>query len=322
MALELAVAARVGRTLRGKYRLDQVLGVGGMAAVYAATHRNRKRFAVKVLHPEVCDDEVSRQRFLREGYAANSVAHPGAVVVLDDDVADDGSAFLVMELLEGKTLEDIWAARGGSLPVHSALWLVRQLLEVLEAAHARDILHRDLKPANLFLTRKGRLKVLDFGLARVLEPCLQRITAGDVPLGTPAFMAPEQALGKTGEIDARADLWAVGATLFTLISGELVHEGAGSQQLTARAQTEPTRSLGSVRPQLPRAVIELVDRALSFDRDERWPSARAMSQALEDAQLATFGVPLSGFLGEPSAAELCAGRGRSKPQLATRERSA
>lgn len=305
MTLEAPVTARLGRTLCGKYRLDHVLGVGGVAAVYAATHRNRKRFAIKLLHPEVSSDDITRQRFLREGYAANSVRHPGAVAVLDDDVAEDGSAFLVMELLEGRSLEDIWAARGGALPVHTALWLGRQLLDVLEAAHARDILHRDIKPGNLFLTHEGALKVLDFGLARLLEPSLQRITAGDVPLGTPAFMAPEQALGKASEIDARADLWAVGATLFTLISGALVHEGSSSRELTASAETEPARSLASVCPQLSPAIIELVDRALSFDKASRWPHAAAMRDALDAAQLAAFDAPVPRRLSDPSPAELC-----------------
>jgi serine/threonine protein kinase len=305
MTLDALVASRLGCTLRGKYRLEQVLGVGGMAAVYAATHRNRKRFAIKVLHPDVSNDDGNRKRFLREGYAANSVLHPGAVAVLDDDVAEDGSAFLVMELLEGRSLEDIWTARGGTLPVHTALWFGRQLLDVLEAAHTREILHRDLKPANLFLTRDGALKVLDFGLARVLEPSLPRITTGDVPLGTPAFMAPEQALGKRAEIDARADLWAVGATLFTLISGELVHEGASSRQLAASAETEPARSLAAVGPHLPPSVTELIDRALSFDKTSRWPSAVAMRDALDAAQLATFDGPVSRLPIDPSTAELC-----------------
>src|SRR5580704_8315317 len=113
--------ARLGRVLRGKYRLDRVLGIGGMATVYAATHRNKKRFAIKMLHPELSMREAIRTRFLREGYVANSVEHPGAVAVLDDDVAEDGSAFVVMELLDGSAVDTLWEKHGKRLPLPLAL---------------------------------------------------------------------------------------------------------------------------------------------------------------------------------------------------------
>ena len=152
--------------LDGKWHLDSVLGIGGMATVYAATHRNQKRVAIKMLHPEVSVDKQVTTRFTREGYLANTVGHPGTVSVLDDDVAEDGSAFLVMELLEGQTLDAMWE-KSGTLPVGEVLLLTDQLLDVLIAAHAKGILHRDLKPENLFLTKEGQLKVLDFGIARL-----------------------------------------------------------------------------------------------------------------------------------------------------------
>jgi serine/threonine protein kinase len=158
---------RIGTVLKGKYTLDRLLGAGGMAAVYAATHRNQKQFAVKMLHAELSVHEDIRARFLREGYAANSVKHPGAVAVMDDDTAEDGAAFLVMELLEGTTIEGWWEQAGQRLDVESVLRIAWQLLDVLAAAHAKAIVHRDIKPANLFVTRNGELKVLDFGIARV-----------------------------------------------------------------------------------------------------------------------------------------------------------
>src|SRR6185295_5196647 len=143
---------------------------GGMACVYAATHRNGMRGAVKLLHPEFALDEGTRARFLREGYVANRVAHPGAVQVLDDDATEDGTVFLVMELLEGEALRTRAASRpGGKLEIIEVLNIADQLLDVLAAAHARGIVHRDIKPDNLFWTRDGRLKVLDFGIARALE---------------------------------------------------------------------------------------------------------------------------------------------------------
>src|SRR5215813_9714153 len=127
--LRVSVAARVGRVLNGKWRLDALLGVGGMAAVYAATHRNQKRVAVKILLPELSNDGEVRARFLREGYAANTIGHPGAVSVLDDDVTEDGSAFLVMELLEGETVEARWERKGNQLDLIEALTVADQLLD-------------------------------------------------------------------------------------------------------------------------------------------------------------------------------------------------
>ena len=163
--------ARIGAVLRGKYRLDRVLGVGGMAAVFAATHRNGKEFAVKLLHPEPSLQADMRARFLREGYVANAVKHAGAVTVIDDDVTEDGSAFLVMELLEGKTVEAVWDERAGrrTLDLRVVVAVAMQLLDVLAAAHKNHVVHRDVKPANLFITRDGQLKVLDFGIARIRD---------------------------------------------------------------------------------------------------------------------------------------------------------
>jgi serine/threonine-protein kinase len=286
--------ARLGRTLRGKYRLDRILGVGGMAAVYVATHRNAKQFAVKVLHPEISLHEAIRTRFLREGYVANSVKHPGAVAVLDDDVAEDGSAFLVMELLEGSPLDDVWLRHDRRLPVSLALSIGDALLDVLSAAHDHGIVHRDLKPANLFLTQDGALKVLDFGIARLHDDTGGGGTvSGAGLLGTPAFMSPEQALAKAREIDAQTDLWAAGATLFTLISGALVHEGENAPQLLVAAATKHARSLAVVAPDLPKPIADVIDRALAFDKRDRWPTAASMREALQQASVEALSTPIA-----------------------------
>jgi serine/threonine protein kinase len=288
-------AQRLGTVLRGKYRIDRVLGVGGMAVVYVATHRNQKQFAVKMLHPELSVREDLRARFLREGYAANSVRHPGAVAVLDDDTAEDGAAFLVMELLEGAAVEAVWERAGGRLPVDVVLGVGWQLLDVLASAHANGIVHRDIKPANLFLTREGQLKVLDFGIARVRDAAMTaaNMTSTGVLLGTPAFMAPEQALARSGDIDARTDVWTSGATLFTMLTGQSVHEAENAAQIMILAATTPSRALGSVATWVPAPVAAVVDRALAFERAHRWPDAGSMRDALRDAHLTAFGRPLS-----------------------------
>src|ERR1700733_8991922 len=147
--LEIQARERIGTVVRDKYRIDDVIGIGGMAVVYKATHRNKAEFALKMLHPELCRRQSVRTRFLREGYAANSVKHPGAVKVVDDDIAEDGSAFLVMELLQGLSVEDLWFRAERQMPIRPVLAMADQLLDVLAAAHAKTIVHRDIKPANL-----------------------------------------------------------------------------------------------------------------------------------------------------------------------------
>jgi eukaryotic-like serine/threonine-protein kinase len=284
------VRARVGSTLKGKYRLDRVVGVGGMAAVYAATHlRNASRVAVKLLHREVAVDESVRARFLREGYVANSVAHPGAVRILDDDTAEDGAVFLVMELLEGETLDARWERSGHRLGAREVSRLVYQLLDVLATAHEKGIVHRDIKPENLFLTRSGVLKVLDFGVARMLQGPVTSTRPGGI-IGTPAFMAPEQVLDKI--VDAQSDLWSVGATAFTLLSKRYVHEADSAGEMMVIVGSRPARSLALVAPDVPAVLASVVDRALMFEKSARWSDARAMQSALAGAYRDAFGAPI------------------------------
>jgi len=271
---------RVGTILKKKWHLDQLLGVGGMAAVYAATHRNKKRVAIKMLHAELSQDEAIRKRFLREGYIANSVAQRGAVAVDYDDVTEDGLAFLVMELLDGETIEHRWRRKDRSLSPLEALSLVDQLLETLAAAHGQGIVHRDLKPENMFLTRDGTVKVLDFGIARVRELSTPQTTLAGSAIGTPAFMAPEQARGRWQDVDGRTDLWAVGATLYTLITGKFVHAGENAQETLALAATRPARSIAERRPDLHPSLVAFIDKALSYDMAGRFPDATTMQHAL------------------------------------------
>ncbi len=275
--------SRVGEVLKGKYRLDKVLGIGGMAAVYAATHlRNANRVAVKVLHAELAREPTVRERFLREGYAANSVGHPGTVRILDDDTAEDGTVFFVMDLLDGETLDARWERKGRRLPDPEVAQLIYQVLDVLAAAHAKGIIHRDIKPENLFYTRDGVVKVLDFGIARLLEGSVKATRTGGL-LGTPAFMSPEQVLGKSKDIDAQSDLWSVGATAFTLVSGRFVHDAETAQELMVFTGSRPARSLGTVVSGLPPAFVRVIDRALAFNKAERWADARAMQKGLQEA---------------------------------------
>jgi serine/threonine protein kinase len=287
--------ARVGKVLKDKWRLDALLGIGGMAVVYSATHRNQKRVAIKVLLPELSGDAEIRSRFVREGYAANTIEHPGALSVLDDDVTDEGLPFLVMELLDGETVDARWLRAGQRLELAEVLTIACAVLDVLVVAHAKGVVHRDIKPENLFLLRGGGLKVLDFGIARVLEgarPAGRNETRAGTVMGTPAFMAPEQALAKWDEVDGRTDLWAVAATMFTLLSGTHVHEGANGNEQFVKSATQPARSIATAVKGLPRSVVALIDRALRFDRTARWPDARAMQDGVRGAYEALTGTPL------------------------------
>jgi len=268
---------RVGAVLRGKWTIDRLLGVGGMAAVYEGTHRNGKRGAIKMLHLEHSTDADVRARFLREGYVANTVNHPGAVSVFDDDVAEDGSVFIVMELLVGKTLEELSRERPDKrLGILETMRYADQLLDVLAAAHDKGVVHRDLKPDNIFITNEGHVKVLDFGIARVRElPSSAKMTKTGSAMGTPAFMPPEQALGEWQRVDGRTDLWAVGATMFAVMTGRFVHEAPTLNQLLLKAMTHPAPPIRSVLPGLPAEVADPIDKALAFDPNDRLVRKRA-----------------------------------------------
>jgi len=289
----------VGETLNEKWHLDELLGAGGMAAVYRATHRNGKQAAIKLLHPELSLDASLRKRFLREGYVANAVDHAGAVQVLDDGVTDEGTLYLVMELLEGMSLHTRWEKMNRRFSPRETLSVAHSVLGILVAAHAKGIVHRDIKPDNIFLTKDRRIKLLDFGLARLREKDPAKVAAGnalrrgrlDTPtktgkgelLGTPSFMAPEQALAQTENIDARTDVWAVGATMFTLLTGRAVHEASTPREQLILAATKPAPSLLDVNENLPDAVRGVVDRALAFNKVARWPDAKTMLQAVAEA---------------------------------------
>ncbi|WP_438027327.1 protein kinase domain-containing protein [Sorangium sp. So ce233] len=269
--------ARVGMTVKNKWRIDALLGVGGMASVYAATHRNGSRAALKILHAEFARDVGIRERFLREGYVANKIDHPGRVAILDDDITEQDEPFLVMELLDGETVQQLWKRKSRKLPVAEALWIAGEVLNTLESFHAEGIVHRDLKPANIFITKDNAVKLLDFGVARLRGAPGDKTKAGTA-LGTPSFMAPEQAMGLTEGVDGRADLFSIGATLYAVLSGQRLHQGRSDNEAFILAATTPAPSLARIAPELPASVIGLVDKALAWDRRNRYESAAQMRQ--------------------------------------------
>lgn len=267
--------------VRGKYRIDAFIASGSMSNVYAATHRNGSRVALKIMHKDLARDTQVAERFRREGYFGNSVVHEGIVRAIDDDMTDDGCPFLVFDLLEGETLEQKRSRMGGRLPLREVLDIGDAVLDILQAAHDHQILHRDLKPDNVYLTRKGEVKLFDFGAARFNDgKSTSDMTAVGVVIGTVAFMAPEQAAGKRNEVDARSDVWGVGAMLFACLTGQGVHLGGDLKTKAIAVARTKARSLRDVAPEIPRVVAAVIDRALALDKAERYADAKSMREAL------------------------------------------
>ncbi len=270
---------RVGQVVRAKWTITDLLGSGGMAGVYSARHRNGRRAALKIMHRTHSGDPDLVERFLREGWLANQIDHPARVECFDDDATEAGEPFLVLELLEGETLDALWKRNDRRLTVPAALSVAEKLLDFLTACHAAGIVHRDLKPANVFLTRGGLVKILDFGVAHHRAPRADETRTG-VALGTPSFMAPEQARGRHDLLDGRADIFAVGAILFALLSGHRLHEGKNGDEALIAAATERAPSVGAMIAELPRDVVDVVDRALQWEPEKRWADAEEMRRAI------------------------------------------
>ncbi len=263
---------RVGTVLPGGWTLEAPIGSGGMATVFRARGTRGEAVAIKLLHPQVAEDDEACKRFAFEVRAANGLEHPGAVTVLDAGLSDDGLPFMVMELLEGVTLSSR-LARGPAIAVDELLEVADALLDVLAAAHARGIIHRDVKPANVFLAFDGTTKLLDFGIAKLQSVQRSLQTAPGSTLGTLGYMAPEQVHGRA---DARSDVFSVGATLFRILAGRAVHPGRNLVEALRRVATEAAPRLLTVAPDAPRELAAVVDAALAFEPARRYPDARAM----------------------------------------------
>ncbi len=263
--------------LDGKYALLGELGAGGTGTVYEAENLLvGKRVAIKVLHRELARDRSLCARFVAEARAAARIAHANVVDIHDLGITREGLSYMVMELLSGETLGDILGARGAVAPDY-ACELMLQVLTGLAAAHAEGIVHRDLKPSNVIVTHprphRPLVKVLDFGIAKGLGIHQRE----DLVLGTPMYMAPEQALGR--DVDTRADVYAAGAILYELLAGRPLFQGTVAEVMT-RVIAGEFRPLRELNPNLPADLVATVDAALTQDPRQRLQSAEEFAERL------------------------------------------
>ena len=273
----------VGQTLRGKYRVDRVLGSGGMGTVVAATNlRLGLPVAIKVLRPALLGNASAVARFAREARAAAKLTSEHTVRILDVDDSDAGEPFLVMELLLGHDLAT--AIAGGPLPVARAVTYVLQACVAVAEAHAHGIVHRDIKPANLFLTTdpsgEPRVKLLDFGISKALENEMEgdlSLTDAGGVLGSPYFMSPEQ-IRSAKQVDARTDLWSLGVVLYQLLTGALPFAATNATSLAARIAADPPLPIGRV--DVPTALRAVILRCLEKSPDRRFATVLDLARAL------------------------------------------
>jgi serine/threonine protein kinase len=276
-------AGELGRL--GQYGVLKVLGTGGMGIVlYAKDEGLDREVALKALKPSLAGDEEARQRFKREARTAASLHHDHIVTIYQVD-EDRGIPYLAMELLKGESLEDRLNRAGGRLPLDEVLRIGRETAEGLAAAHERGLVHRDIKPDNLWLEEKprGRIKILDFGLARPVDEDA-RVTRAGMLMGTPAYMAPEQA--EHDIVDPKADLFSLGCVLYRMSTGQLPFRGRSTMAVLLSLASKTPRSPESLNPDLPGPFSDLVMRLLRKSPRERPEAARAVAEELEEMEQA------------------------------------
>jgi serine/threonine protein kinase len=268
----------IGQVLKDTYRLEQRLGSGAMGVVFRATHvRIGAPFAVKVLLPSIALDEALFRRFQREAQLAGKLRHPNIIRVVDFDSEGDWH-FIVSEYLQGESL-DQRLAPNQTLPVEHSVDILAEVCSAMVAAHAHGIVHRDLKPANIMITRDGSVKVLDFGIAKILDARDDSVSVEGEVLGTPDYIAPEQSLAGQ-RVDTRADVYALGAVAYQLFTGRRPFARATAQQTLIAVVKDEAPTPRALNPALPPSLDEVIRVAMQKDPAERFQSVAAFANAL------------------------------------------
>jgi serine/threonine-protein kinase len=276
-----------GDLIQSRYRLQRLLGSGASGSVWAARNELIDRdVALKIMRPDVAEDAVALQRFFNEAKASGRVRSPSIVEILDLGQAEDGSPFLVFELLEGEGLDER-LRREGTVPPEQLLEMLSGVARALELAHGQGIIHRDLKPANIFVTRgpggSHVAKILDFGISKIFDTGHNfTLTRTGTVVGSPAYMSPEQAAGRE-DIDGRADIWSLGVVMYEALTGTLPHQAANYNQLMVRILTQDCDSVQTRKPDLPPSVCAIVDACLKRERDARTSNAGILASQMEGA---------------------------------------
>jgi serine/threonine-protein kinase len=277
-----------GDVIAGKYRIERVLGRGGMGVVVAATHlRLDEKVAIKFLLPGALGNADALGRFDREARAAVKIRSEHVAKVLDVSTLENGAPFMVMEHLDGNDLAQV-VRKKGPLPIVDAVTFMLQVCEVLAEAHALGIVHRDLKPGNLFLTTRAdgtsAIKVLDFGISKMMEggstsEPQAALTATDTVLGSPIYMSPEQ-MTTPKAVESRADIWSFGATLYMLLTGKPPFDGDSIAQVCGMILLGKAPSLTELLPSAPPELAAIITKCLQRNLDDRWPNVGALAAAL------------------------------------------
>jgi len=288
----------IGEIIDTRFRIVRALGQGGMGTVYEAEHLGLdRRVAIKVLHEDVEADDGALARFRQEARAIAQVESPYVCRALDTGKIQDGASYMVLELLDGRSLADALRAEGPMAPPR-AVDIVLQVCHAVADAHRRGIVHRDLKPANIFLTvdadGEPMAKVLDFGVSKVTKAGVE--TTASAILGTPLYMAPEQ-LTSSATVDGRVDVWSLGVCLFEMLHGAPPWRDDDLLRLATTILTEPVPSLAALRPELPPALTAVVESCLVKSLDDRCPSIEALA-----ARLAPHAGPAGARVAERIAA--------------------
>ncbi|MBS2029717.1 MAG: protein kinase [Deltaproteobacteria bacterium] len=273
-----------GSMLAGKYRILDMLGQGGMGAVYLAENVDiGRKVAIKILRPELAEDPSALARFKQEARAATAIGEPGIVEVLDLGMLPDGGAYIVMERLEGETLRER-LSRAGTVTPAEAVTLVASVLDTLVAAHDRGVIHRDLKPDNIWLTARPPplTKILDFGISKFRGTEDMALTRTGVVMGTPLYMSPEQARGSK-DVGPSTDIYSIGAILYEALSGQPPFPGESYNEVLAKLLTEQQRPLSALRTDVPPALGDLIEQMLSKTPPGRPPDAKTAARALRGA---------------------------------------